>query len=1538
MPGGPPSRTPGSDAPPLALPALWNSMFRTVLKCGGPFSFFLRSALSREEEGSSTSFTWPCPMPFPEAFAKSFAPGLWRKRLLNLSVAYLSFLHLGRPCACPPAVRLGVPLNRKQWQAVQGLKHLVFGSFFPLQFEAADYGRVGHKVEGQSKVLETLGRAAASLCRSFAGYQPPAPLACSFAGASPVAEEVGLLPGKPDVAALPIVADRVKLPARPGFDPRPYMNCTTKNFYEKPLKSARAPEPGVDQPPFVKLLGQRREVLKLLRGLAETGRLQILTDVPADRKGWGAGLFCVAKDAGRDRLVLDGRPANLLESFPGHFVHSLAASSCLGGIVLRPGQTLVMSGTDLEDCFYQFQVSRERAVRNLICGSLTRSEAAFVFDCPAADLPAGGTGILCGLSSLAMGDSSACEFAQCSHLGVLVQGRAVYPGELLLQASSPPRSLLSIGLVIDDLVVLQRCWTEQLEDLRARPGSSLGARRLRSALSAYDAAKLRYSAKKTFEEATQASFWGVDCCGVSGLVRPNPARYWPLVLITARVLQLGLATRALLESLLGSWVSVFMVRRRLLCLADLCFQAVRHGTPQTILRLSPELSSELAGFILLGHFAVLDLRAPVLPLVIATDASSSWQAAVQAALHPAVAEEFLRHSLQRGAWTRLLSPPAAWLREHALLEPEGELPGEEAFQAHPVAEATARVLQYRCLWRREYKRRIHINVAELGAYLREEARLAGRCSGGRFLAGLDSQVCLGALIKGRSASHVLNDMLTASLGPLLSSRLFPGHLFFPSALNPADDPTRHQPVRTPSLEKPRWWEELERGSHEAFEHMLQAVGQQSDSNRGFSQEDLFALGAARPVLLKSNRERGLSSFAARGLRSSRVRSHGVQEPVAESLAALLGKVAFGSAVTEAVDSLPLGGLSDSPLGSSIHPPGSHEKPESHAGSSAYFSDAVAEAFDSLPQVAHIIWSQRGASLHVPGVLLLTRPGVRAVTHFLRHGAPWILHLDNSKGAEFDWGTNAMLQRSLLSLLSAGMFSALAVFPVASSFSRAIRPPVRSAAHPLGLPHISPGNRAKVVGDNRFNTWLAKMVSAARAGNVGFVLDAPDCSFAWRCPGWELERLPSSSAIFRVDLCQFGCTWRKRTRVSTNTSLGGARLLCHHRVKHLPLVGHSRAHRLPWTSVAVTLPAPYLETLALSLCARAGWTCARPLDSSACAKLGSCCRVGEAKNPGPRRPRGRPLQPRCGDLESRPLQSDSSLRLGAWAWDTFLRWVSPSLSVPPLPLFGLCPVLAAMALRAYGNHLFSAGGSKHTFRYTLVGAQRALFALKGSLSPAWELLTRWEAVEPTMHRTPLPEPLLKAMVAVAWLRGLRSFCACALLAFYGMARIGEVLQCERRHLILETDLFHSANAIFLRLDCSKTSARGRPKVQHIRVDDPTAMKLISIAFQELQASDKLFAMSPSAFRARWDKCLLVLGLSGLVDVTPGSLRGGGAVWAYHRGTAVQDIQWKLRLKHMGTLEHYLQEVAALSALNDASPDSKVLIRCGLQLYPFLSSSA
>ena len=87
---------------------------------------------------------------------------------------------------------------------------------------------------------------------------------------------------------------------------------------------------------------------------------------------------------------------------------------------------------------------------------------------------------------------------------------------------------------------------------------------------------------------------------------------------------------------------------------------------------------------------MLDLRAPC--------ASTSSQPMLQAlgkrllrlTLRWALPRSF-SGMLQRGAWTRLLTPPSAWLREHDLLSPESELPGDMQFVTHPVAEAAARV-------------------------------------------------------------------------------------------------------------------------------------------------------------------------------------------------------------------------------------------------------------------------------------------------------------------------------------------------------------------------------------------------------------------------------------------------------------------------------------------------------------------------------------------------------------------------------------------------------------------------------------------------------------------------------------------------------------------------------------------------------------------------------------------------------------------------------------------------------------------------------
>ena len=61
-----------------------------------------------------------------------------------------------------------------------------------------------------------------------------------------------------------------------------------------------------------------------------------------------------------------------------------------------------------------------------------------------------------------------------------------------------------------------------------------------------------------------------------------------------------------------------------------------------------------------------------------------------------------------------------------MLNAEDELPGGGPYLAIPLYEALATVPQYTELWRRQYRRKVHINVAELDACLREELRAGNR--------------------------------------------------------------------------------------------------------------------------------------------------------------------------------------------------------------------------------------------------------------------------------------------------------------------------------------------------------------------------------------------------------------------------------------------------------------------------------------------------------------------------------------------------------------------------------------------------------------------------------------------------------------------------------------------------------------------------------------------------------------------------------------------------------------------------------------------
>ena len=105
----------------------------------------------------------------------------------------------------------------------------------------------------------------------------------------------------------------------------------------------------------------------------------------------------------------------------------------------------------------------------------------------------------------------------------------------------------------------------------------------------------------------------------------------------------------------------------------------------------------------------------------------------------------------------------------------------------------------------------------------------------------------------------------------------------------------------------------------------------------------------------------------------------------------------------------------------------------------------------------------------------------------------------------------------------------------------------------------------------------------------------------------------------------------------------------------------------------------------------------------------------------------------------------------------------------------------------------------------------------------------------------------------------------------------------------------------------------------------------MVFKDVKADEKLYPATPGTYRRRWDKLLKLLEIPADVRLTPGGLRGGGAVAAYKGGRALVEILWQMRIKHLVTLESYLQEVAADSVLPKLSTESRLLIKSNAELF-------
>ena len=264
----------------------------------------------------------------------------------------------------------------------------------------------------------------------------------------------------------------------------------------------------------------------------------------------------------------------------------------------------------------------------------------------------------------------------------------------------------------------------------------------------------------------------------------------------------------------------------------------------------------------------------------------------------------------------------------------------------------------------------------------------------------------------------------------------------------------------------------------------------------------------------------------------------------------------------------------------------------------------------------------------------------------------------------------------------------------------------------------------------------------------------------------------------------------------------------------------------------------------------------------------------------------------------------------------------------------CPKLRLLFLRAFGNWLYRRGEAMYLFRHLVVHLQQTYPGERTLLAPAWDLLNRWEIVLPVQHRPPMPRVVLDAVLAISLQWGWYRFACITALAFHGAMRIGEPLRASRSDLVLPSESFLDEDVCFVSIQKPKSRRRGKGKTQHSKITDAATVKFAAALFDGMPAASALYPSSAATFRRRWDRVMMALEIPPESRLTPGSLRGGGAVHLYHQGVAISDLLWRLRLRHIITLESYLQETAASGVFAKLPDNAKANVRTCSTMLPHL----
>ena len=499
-----------------------------------------------------------------------------------------------------------------------------------------------------------------------AAYEPQT---CSVStdGAVPVSPEVRLPTSTS--TALPVTASRIKWKLAPSFDPTPFLTdpVVKKAFLDPNV--LRRPERDWPALPRAKVHADKEQVFALAVKWDSLGACSLVScDTVNPRES--VGIFAVPKDAEFDRLILNPTMVNS-RSYPCvSFTKTIAPGYLMSLIRLAADEDLVVSSDDLCEFYYTFKVSPHRARRSAI-GMVFKGSDFAGFKCFNPQL-ADKDVYIC-LSTLAMGDALAVEIAQQSHVNVLRKlACCMKPAECLLYRQPIPRGPFYELLTIDDHIGLQKI---------KKDGSEAAAHQrdrvvFDAANKAYSHVKLTAHPGKMRRREPHAVVLGAEIEGTIGRCSAPRERIALLSFIASMITHKRLATRKLLQGLLGCWTHVLLFRRPLFALLEVVYHEGETLPADVVFHMSQKCLDELTLLCLLAPVMQTDLRTSIAPELFMLDASPYGGGICFAPFTASAADELWRHSEQRGYYTRLQSEAGATLRELGL-EHE-EFFGEEA--------------------------------------------------------------------------------------------------------------------------------------------------------------------------------------------------------------------------------------------------------------------------------------------------------------------------------------------------------------------------------------------------------------------------------------------------------------------------------------------------------------------------------------------------------------------------------------------------------------------------------------------------------------------------------------------------------------------------------------------------------------------------------------------------------------------------------------------------------------------------------------------